>query len=78
MARRHRARKKVARIQAEAEIQAAHIMAAAVRPTQPTLPAPQWATDPWGQAAQRWWDGARWTEHVYPLPAWQEPGVWSQ
>lgn len=35
----------------------------------PTTPPPQgppagWYADPQGQAAQRWWDGVRWTEHV--------------
>jgi Protein of unknown function (DUF2510) len=23
-----------------------------------------WYADPWGQAAQRWWDGQQWTPHV--------------
>jgi hypothetical protein len=23
-----------------------------------------WYSDPWGQAAQRWWDGQQWTPHV--------------
>jgi hypothetical protein len=23
-----------------------------------------WYPDPWGQAAQRWWDGQQWTSHV--------------
>jgi hypothetical protein len=27
-------------------------------------PAPGWYADPWGQAAQRFWDGASWTPHV--------------
>jgi hypothetical protein len=26
--------------------------------------APGWYADPWGQAAQRFWDGASWTPHV--------------
>ena len=26
--------------------------------------APGWYPDPAGAAAQRWWDGARWTEHT--------------
>ena len=26
--------------------------------------APRWAPDPVGRFAQRFWDGARWTEHV--------------
>jgi hypothetical protein len=28
-----------------------------------------WHPDPWGQAAQRWWDGAQWTPHVAGAPA---------
>jgi hypothetical protein len=30
----------------------------------PSGPAPQWAGDPSGRHQQRYWDGARWTEHV--------------
>jgi hypothetical protein len=29
---------------------------------------PGWYSDPWGQAATRWWDGAAWTGHTAPLP----------
>ena len=29
-----------------------------------STPAPGWHPDPFGRAALRWWDGARWTEHV--------------
>lgn len=29
-------------------------------------PPPGWHPDPHGQAALRWWDGLRWTEHVSP------------
>lgn len=36
---------------------------AASAPMQPSVPA-QWATDPAGRHQHRWWDGARWTEHV--------------
>ncbi|EPD83634.1 hypothetical protein HMPREF1529_03016 [Microbacterium sp. oral taxon 186 str. F0373] len=32
-------------------------------PPPPPVPA-QWATDPHGRHQHRWWDGARWTEHV--------------
>jgi len=37
-------------------------------PPPPSLPPPGWYPDPSGQAAQRWWDGARWTEHVGTPP----------
>jgi Protein of unknown function (DUF2510) len=30
----------------------------------PALPPPGWHPDPWGQAAQRYWDGAAWTHHT--------------
>ena len=30
----------------------------------PALPPPGWHPDPWGQAAQRYWDGASWTQHT--------------
>jgi uncharacterized RDD family membrane protein YckC len=33
-------------------------------PPPPSLPPPGWYPDPTGQPVQRWWDGARWTEHV--------------
>nr|WP_242061436.1 DUF2510 domain-containing protein [Microbacterium ureisolvens] len=36
-------------------------------PTAPPPPPPvpaQWAADPHGRHQHRWWDGARWTEHV--------------
>lgn len=26
-----------------------------------------WYRDPWGQSAQRFWDGAQWTPHVAPM-----------
>jgi hypothetical protein len=39
--------------------------AAAVAPTPPAGgPPPGWHPDPSGQAAQRYWDGHQWTEHV--------------
>lgn len=42
----------------------AHAAAApAAFPTAP-VPAGQWAADPSGRHQYRWWDGARWTEHV--------------
>ena len=28
-----------------------------------------WYTDPWGQGAQRWWDGQRRTAHLPAGPA---------
>lgn len=28
------------------------------------LPPPGWHPDPWGLAAQRYWDGASWTQHT--------------
>jgi hypothetical protein len=31
---------------------------------------PGWYHDPWQRAAMRWWDGARWTEHV---AGWGQP-----
>lgn len=37
-------------------------------PAPPQAAAPQqpagWYPDPWGQAAQRWWDGSQWTGHT--------------
>lgn len=30
------------------------------------LPPPGWYPDPSGQAPQRWWSGAQWTDHVHP------------
>ena len=30
----------------------------------PRVPPPGWHADPTGRHQQRWWDGARWTEHV--------------
>ncbi len=34
------------------------------QPQAPALPPPGWHPDPWGQAAQRYWDGASWTQHT--------------
>ena len=34
------------------------------QPKAPALPPPGWHPDPWGQAAQRYWDGASWTQHT--------------
>ena len=34
------------------------------QPRAPALPPPGWHPDPWGQAAQRYWDGASWTQHT--------------
>jgi hypothetical protein len=34
------------------------------KPQAPALPPPGWHPDPWGQAAQRYWDGASWTQHT--------------
>lgn len=31
---------------------------------QATMPPAGWLTDPMGRHEQRYWDGARWTEHV--------------
>jgi len=39
-----------------------------------TIPA-AWYPDPQDPAAQRWWDGARWTEHTAPGPAAAPPGA---
>ncbi|GEP39586.1 hypothetical protein NPS01_32490 [Nocardioides psychrotolerans] len=39
-------------------------------PNQPSTPA-GWYPD--GQGGQRWWDGARWTDHVQPAPAVEAP-----
>jgi hypothetical protein len=33
-------------------------------PPPPPGPPPGWYADPQGAAAQRWWDGTTWTEHV--------------
>lgn len=30
----------------------------------PSAPPAGWYEDPWGEAAWRWWDGQRWTEHL--------------
>ncbi len=34
----------------------------------PLAIAPGWYPDPQGLPAQRWWDGARWTDHSAPTP----------
>ncbi len=34
-----------------------------------------WYGDPWGQAAQRWWDGAQWTTHLQGPPSAQYPNL---
>ena len=34
-----------------------------------SVPPAGWYNDPHGSPAQRWWDGARWTEHVQEPPA---------
>ena len=34
------------------------------QPRAAALPPPGWHPDPWGQAAQRYWDGASWTQHT--------------
>jgi hypothetical protein len=43
---------------------------------------PGWHPDPAAPQSQlRWWDGARWTEHVQPVqeaPAWQGAPAWQQ
>ncbi|HEY1653439.1 MAG TPA: RDD family protein [Acidimicrobiales bacterium] len=47
-------------------------------PPPPTSgPPPGWYPDPSGQAGTRWWDGARWTEHVSapPPPAYYGPAA---
>lgn len=44
-------------------------------PTSRAAPA-GWYADPYGGDARRWWDGARWTEHLaYPAPhqPWRDP-----
>lgn len=37
-------------------------------PPEPSLPPPGWYPDPSGQAAHRWWDGSRWTDHLGTPP----------
>lgn len=41
---------------------------------EPPLPPPGWYRDPYGMAAQRWWDGSKWTERTAgPKPSnWQD------
>lgn len=36
-------------------------------PYPPAGPRPGWYADPQGGSDARWWDGARWTDHVRPL-----------
>lgn len=38
------------------------------------LPPAGWYPDPQQGGRQRWWDGARWTEHVHPPEGPQSPG----
>lgn len=41
---------------------------------QPETPwAPGWYGDPWGQAAERWWDGTNWTANLQGATTGQPP-----
>lgn len=40
-------------------------MPAIQRPVQAGTPPPAWHADPHGRHELRWWDGTRWTEHVF-------------
>lgn len=67
--KRERSRKANIRAARALERQTQLMEQQAQRQPVPTAPPPQgppagWYADPHGQAPQRWWDGARWTEHV--------------
>lgn len=42
-------------------------------PDAPDPPPPGWYADPGHQHGSRWWDGARWTDHVRRLPPGDDP-----
>lgn len=65
----HKVDKAIAFVEALAQAQgvpAKPIVAAAAPPTPPPPPPTPaaWSVDPGGTHELRWWDGARWTEHV--------------
>lgn len=71
-------RSQLAALAAAREAPAGHPRSTHPVPTQPDSPEAGesatgfpagWYQDPWGQAAQRWWDGTKWTTHLHRSPS---------